>query len=70
MITEGCQVTVIPSSELTELKLDGLLGKTGFVLEDLTDPVRKIKGYMVLFPNTFQNEFLWFIPQNSAYEQI
>lgn len=70
MITEGSQITVIPSPELTELKLDGLLGETGIVLEDLTDPVRKAKGYMVLFPDTYQNEYLWFIPQNSVYEQI
>lgn len=70
MITEGSQITVIPSPELTELKLDGLLGETGIVLEDLTESVRKAKGYMVLFPDTYQNEYLWFIPQKSAYEQI
>lgn len=69
MITTGSQITIIPSQELTELKLDGLLGETGIVLEVLTEPERKSKGYMVLFPDTYKEEFLWFIPQESAYEQ-
>ena len=41
MITTGSQITVIPSQELTELKLDGLLGEAGIVLEALTEPERK-----------------------------
>ena len=69
MITTGSQITVIPSQELTELKLDGLLGEAGIVLEALTEPERKSKGYMVLFPDTYKEEFLWFIPQESDYEQ-
>ena len=68
MIVEGSQITVIPSSELTEIHLDGLLGETGIVLEDLTDSVRKSKGYMVLFPEMYKDEFVWFVPQKSAYE--
>lgn len=68
MIVEGSRITVIPSQELTEIHLDGLLGETGIVLEDLTDNVRKCKGYMVLFPERYENEFVWFIPQTSAYE--
>lgn len=69
MITEGCKITIIPSPELTELRLDALLGEPGIVLEDLTDESRKAKGYMVLIPETYKDEFVWFIPQNSAYEQ-
>lgn len=68
MITEGSQITVIPSLELTEIQLDGLLGEVGIVLEDLTDEIRKCKGYMVLFPELYKNEYVWFIPQSSAYE--
>lgn len=68
MIVEGSRITVIPSQELTEIHLDGLLGETGIVLEDLTDNVRKCKGYMVLFPEMYKDEFVWFIPQNSVYE--
>lgn len=69
MITTGSQITVVPSEELTELRLDALLGEAGIVLEVLTEPERKSKGYMVLFPDTYKEEYLWFIPQNSAYEQ-
>lgn len=68
MITEGSQITVIPSPELTEIHLDGLLGEAGIVLEDLTDVTRRCKGYMVLFPDMYRDEFVWFIPQISAYE--
>lgn len=68
MITAGSQITVIPSPELTELRLDALLGETGIVLEVLTESERKSKGYMVLFPDTYKEEYLWFIPQISAYE--
>lgn len=69
MITEGCKITIIPSPELTELRLDALLGETGYVLEDLTDHNRKAKGYMVFFPAPYKEEYLWFIPQESVYEQ-
>lgn len=68
MITEGSQITVIPSPELTKIRLDGLLGEVGIVLEDLTDEMRKCKGYMVLFPELYKNEYVWFVPQSSAYE--
>ena len=69
MITTGSQITVIPSPELTELRLDALLGETGIVLEVLTESERKSKGYMVLFPDTYKEEYLWFIPQKSVYEE-
>ena len=69
MITTGSRITVIPSPELTELRLDGLLGESGIVLEELTEPERKSKGYMVLYSDTYKEEYLWFIPQESAYEQ-
>lgn len=68
MIVEGSRITVVPSEELTRLRLDGLLGETGVVLEDLTNDERKCKGYMVLFPDMYKDEFVWFIPQKSVYE--
>lgn len=69
MISEGSKITIIPSRELTELRLDALLGEAGIVLEDLSGSHRKAKGYMVLIPETYKNEFVWFIPLLSAYEQ-
>lgn len=69
MITEGSKVMVIPSPELSEIKLGGILGEEGIVLEDLTDNEGTADGYMVLFPASYQGEYVWFIPKNSAYEQ-
>lgn len=69
MITIGTKITIIPSAALTELRLNALLGATGYVLEDLTDKSRTIRGYMVFFPDAYKEEHLWFIPQESAYEQ-
>lgn len=69
MITKGSKITIIPSPELTELRLDALLGEAGIVLEDLTESCRKTKGYMILIPETYKDEFVWFIPKESAYEQ-
>ena len=69
MITEGSKIVVIPSPELTEIKLGGILGEEGIVLEDLTDNEGTADGYMVLFPQSFKEEFVWYIPKESAYEQ-
>ena len=68
-ISAGHKVVIIPSDELTELRLNELLGKPGIVLEDLTYNSRSVKGYMVFFSEMFNNEYVWFIPQNSVFEQ-
>ena len=69
MITVGSKIVIIPSEELSELRLNGLLGEQGFVLEDLTDETRTVKGYMILIPEMYKDEYVWFIPQKSIYEQ-
>ena len=69
MITVGSKIVIIPSEELTELRLNSLLGEQGFVLEDLTDETRTVKGYMILIPEMYNDEYVWFIPQKSIYEQ-
>ena len=70
MITIGAKITIIPSLELTELKLGGLIGEEGFVIEDLTDNEGATgDGYMVLFPTPFKDEYLWYIPKTAIYEQ-
>lgn len=70
MITIGTKITIIPSLELTELKLGGLIGEEGFVIEDLTDNEGATgDGYMVLFPTPFKDEYLWYIPKSAIYEQ-
>lgn len=70
MIIIGTKITIIPSDELAELKLGGLIGEEGFVIEDLTDNGGATgDGYMVLFPTPFKDEYLWFVPKLSVYEQ-
>lgn len=69
MITIGSRVTIAASPELSEWRLEALIGRTTVVLEDLTDECREPKGYMVLIPDTYEDEFVWFIPQESVYEQ-
>ena len=70
MITIGTKITIIPSPELNELKLGGLIGEEGFVIEDLTDNRGATgDGYMVLFPASYRDEYVWYIPKLSAYEQ-
>lgn len=49
--------------------LDELAGYRGFIVEDLASSERRVKGYMVLLEEAYQNEFLWFIPKISiVYE--
>lgn len=67
MIVLGTKITVIPSPELTELKLGELLGEEGFVIEDLTDNDGVTgDGYMVLFSSPFKDEYSWFIPKTAV----
>ena len=51
-----------------EIKLSGLVNKTGIVIEDLSDKDRKSKGYMVQLHSSFLEEYLWFIPIQSVIE--
>ncbi len=68
MITLGTKISIIPSPELTQLRLGGLLGEQGFIVEDLTDSEGTGDGYMVLFPTPFKDEYLWFIPKTAIYD--
>lgn len=69
MVAIGSKIVVIPSPELTEIKLGGILGEMGYVVEDLTDNEATADGYMVLFPTPYRDEYIWYIPKDSAYEQ-
>ena len=47
MIARNSKVKIVASSQLTEMMLEELVGKTGIVSEDLTGPERRgCKGYM------------------------
>lgn len=69
MVAVGSKIVVIPSPELTEIKLGGLLGEMGYVVEDLTDNEATADGYMVLFLTPYKDEYIWYIPEKSVYEQ-
>jgi hypothetical protein len=67
MIERNATVQIVASPQLTEMMLDELVGKTGVVSEDLTGPERRSnKGYMVFLKDPFQEEYEWFIPEESV----
>lgn len=67
MIERNATVKIVASPQLTEMMLDELVGKTGVVSEDLTGPERRSnKGYMVFLKDPFQEEYEWFIPEESV----
>lgn len=67
MIERNATVKITASPQLTEMMLDELVGKTGVVSEDLTGPERRSnKGYMVFLKDPFQEEYEWFIPEESV----
>lgn len=65
MIKEYCAIQIYFSSTLNEMKLMGLIGKTGIVTEDLTYIERINKGYMVQLNEPYLDEYNWFIPYES-----
>lgn len=68
-IIEGKRVEITASWELNELKLKDLVGRMGVVYQDLTQPTRRNKGYMVrLAGGSYQDEAEWFIPEVSVKE--
>lgn len=66
MIDVNTHIRIEPSQELSAIGLDGLAGQRGVVVETLVDPERKNKGYMVLFPDSYEDSYLWFVPAQSV----
>ncbi|WP_236091873.1 hypothetical protein [Bacteroides ovatus] len=66
---KNAYVTIIASSELSEMRLDELVGRRGLVVEDLSQNRKKNRGGLVLLEEIYMDEFLWFIPEESvSYE--
>ena len=66
---KNAYVTIIASPELSEMRLDGLVGRRGLVVEDLPQNRKKNQGGLVLLEEIYMDEFLWFIPEESvSYE--
>lgn len=67
MIKEGSSVVIVPSEELSKMKLDDLVEKKGVIIEDLNYSRRKYKGYMIrLSESPILGEYVWFIPSCSV----
>lgn len=66
---KNAYVTIIASPELSEMRLDELVGRRGLVVEDLPQNRKKDRGGLVLLEEIYMDEFLWFIPEESvSYE--
>ena len=67
---KNAYVTIIASPELSEMRLDELVGRRGLVVEDLPpEPKKRTGGGLVLLEEIYMDEFLWFIPEESvSYE--
>ena len=66
---KNAYVTIIASPELSEMRLDELVGRLGLVVEDLPQNRKKNRGGLVLLEEIYMDEFLWFIPEESvSYE--
>ena len=65
-MTKNTYVKIIASPELSRMKLGGLAGRRGLVVEDLSGEDRKNKGGLVLLEEAYMDEFVWFIPEKSV----
>lgn len=69
VMKKNAYVTIIASPELSEMRLDELVGRRGLVVEDLPQNRKKNRGGLVLLEEIYMDEFLWFIPEESvSYE--
>ena len=66
MIERNTKVSIVSSPRLTEMMLEELSGKTGIVTENLAGAERRSKGYMVFLEEPYQDEYEWFIPDESV----
>lgn len=66
---KNAYITIVASAELSELRLDELVGRRGLIVEDLTCEREKNRGALVLLEKAYMDEFIWFIPENAiVYE--
>lgn len=67
MIREGSNVVIVPSRELSDMKLSVLGGRKGVVTEDMCSHKRINQGYIVrLIGEAYLEEEEWFIPSTSV----
>lgn len=66
MLKVNYRIKIFPSKELRKIKLDGLIVKTGVIVEDLNYAGRKNKGFLVKLDNEFIGEYTWYVPFESC----
>ena len=62
----GNIVEIVPSSSLTEMKIQGLAGSKGEVVEIVNSTGNRMIGCWVKLHNPFENELEWFVPISSV----
>lgn len=68
-MVRNAYITIAASAELSEMKLEELVGRRGLVVEDLSDGRSRNRGGLVLLEEAYLDEFIWFIPESSvSYE--
>ena len=68
-MVKNTYITIAASAELSEMKLEELVGRRGLVGEDLSDGRSRNRGGLVLLEKAYLDEFIWFIPESSvSYE--
>lgn len=63
---KNAYVTIVASDELSQMRLDELVGRKGLVVEDLSFLENDPRGGMVLLEEIYLDEFIWFIPESAV----
>lgn len=63
---KNAYITIAASAELSEMKLEELVGRRGLVVEDLSDDRCRNRGGLVLLEEAYLDEFIWFIPEDAV----
>lgn len=62
-------VIIIASPKLSQIRLDEVIGRRRLLVEDLSQNRETNRGGLVLLEESYLDEFLWFIPEESiSYE--
>lgn len=61
----GDIISIIPSGDLNDMKLNGLCGKTGKVSDKVYSNKSGLIGYWATLDSPFKGELEWFVPTSS-----
>ncbi len=69
MVAINTQVRIILTDELAAMRLSGLDGRRGKVVEQIFSLGDNLLGYMVCLDEPFDGECLWFVPANAVRDE-